>query len=541
MDVRMDVLNRLNGFVDQVIENDRFATNLLALAAVLTAICFVWLVMRQIVAWIAGRPGQGTAWPWMNQTIEFLARQARALLGWLTFTAVTGAVMVGAAYHLAGRDIQADWRAWQNNLTWAQVEGLVWRGGELLVLAVTAWVAVRTVRRARKLLERRAARVLGRDLDTEVAARWFGLLERYALAVVLIAAGMAASHLAGFGWLTLAPGLFALRVISILAAARLLTLACRALSHPVAEMGERRLAGTRFVEYWQRLTRMFPLGERCFEAAVYIQAASLCVQEMRQFAFVALYGPKIVQCIGIFFGTRAIIELLQVLLNELFGLTGDGRTTDQKKQTLVPLLHSGCQYVLYFGALVMMLDVLGQDTKWLLAAAGTLGLAFGLGAQTLVTDIVSGFFILFEGQYLVGDYVEVGGAKGNVEAIAVRNTQIRDDQGKLYIIPNGQIKQVVNYSKGYVNAVVDIRVPLRGEVEEMHRAMTEAGRILRQTRREVLADTSVQGLVELSLAEITIRAVTKVRPGSHQIIENEYRRILQQVLNQPASPALRAA
>jgi small-conductance mechanosensitive channel len=528
----MDLLSRARQFVDQVVENDRFAGNLLAMAALLMAICFLWLALRRFVAWIVGRPEQATSHAWLNQILDFVARQARALLGWLTFAAVTGTVLIGSAYHLAGRDIQADWRTWQERLTWAQVEWLAWRTGQFVALVVTVMVATRAIARARKLLQQQAARLLGHELGEDAATRWFGLLERYSLAVIFISAGMAICHLLGFGDAILPPGLFVLRVISILAAARLLTLASRALTEPITLQGERRLGDTRFLEYWQRLTRLFPLGQRCFEAAVYIQAASLCVQELHQFAFVALYGPKIVQCIGIFFGTRAIIELLQVLLDELFGLNGECRTADQKKQTLVPLLHSGCQYVLYFGALVMMLDVLGQDTKWLLAAAGTLGLAFGLGAQTLVTDIVSGFFILFEGQYLVGDYVEIGGAKGNVEAIAVRNTQIRDDQGKLHIIPNGQIKQVINYSKGFVNAIVDIRVPLRGEVETTHRAMSEAGRLLRQTRREVLADTQVEGLVELTLSEITIRAVTKVRPGTHQIIENEFRRLLQQVLAQ---------
>src|SRR5437870_12878427 len=97
---------------------------------------------------------------------------------------------------------------------------------------------------------------------------------------------------------------------------------------------------------------------------------------------------------------------------------------------------------------MIMMDVLGIDTRPILAGVSILGLAVGLGAQSLVTDVVSGFFILFENQYLVGDYIQVGDAVGVVEAVGIRVTHIRDGQGKVYIIPNGQLKVVVSYSKG---------------------------------------------------------------------------------------------
>src|SRR5207342_3255972 len=142
-----------------------------------------------------------------------------------------------------------------------------------------------------------------------------------------------------------------------------------------------------------------------------------------------------------------------------FGLYKGGKVKSQKERTLVPLLHSTCQYVLYFGAGVAMLRALDVDTTPILAGAGILGLGVGLGAQSLVTDVVSGFFILFETQYLVGDYVQVGDAAGIVEEVSLRVTKIRDGKGKLYIIPNGQIKGVVSYSKGYVNAVVEVKMP----------------------------------------------------------------------------------
>jgi small conductance mechanosensitive channel len=277
--------------------------------------------------------------------------------------------------------------------------------------------------------------------------------------------------------------------------------------------------------------------------AVYISAAVLSVHELHFISFVADYGEKIVKCIGIFFGTRVVIEVLQVLLNEMFGLYREDNRTSQQARTLVPLLHSVCQYSLYVGGAVWMLQVLGFPAEPILAGAGIIGLAVGLGAQSLVTDVVSGLFILFENQFLVGDYVEIGSARGIVEAVEVRHTQIRDDHGRLHIIPNGQIKQVVNLSKGFILAIVDVDIPSGVDLEAYLRTMAEAGKLLRKSRPEVLADTVIQGLVGLTLSNTTVRATTKVKPGTHQQMENEYRRILKGLLDQMngETPERRAA
>ncbi|HZT83056.1 MAG TPA: mechanosensitive ion channel family protein, partial [Gemmataceae bacterium] len=307
------------------------------------------------------------------------------------------------------------------------------------------------------------------------------------------------------------------------------------------DLGTRYLGRGRPQRYWERVVRLFPFGERCFEAAVYILTASRAVGELHFIAVVADFGPRLVECIAIFFGTRVLIELSHVLLHEAFGLFDPEAEQNQKGRTLVPLMHSVCQYVLYFGSAVVMLGVLGVDTRPILAGAGILGLAVGLGAQSLVTDVVSGFFILFENQYLVGDYVKIGDATGVVEAVGIRVTQVRDGQGKLHLIPNGQIKGVVNYSKGFVNAVVDVRLPAGGDLEGLFRAMAEAGRRLRQARREVLADTEVHGLVDLGASDMTVRAVTKVQPGTHETMANEYRRLLKQALDEASRPARAAA
>src|SRR5205814_4857684 len=133
---------------------------------------------------------------------------------------------------------------------------------------------------------------------------------------------------------------------------------------------------------------------------------------------------------------------------------------------------------------------------------------------------------------------------GRVEAVGIRHTQIRDAQGKLHIIPNGQIKAVVNSSKGYIIAVVDVRLPATGDLSGIVAAMREAGaRLGRERGDDVLAETEVQGLVDLGTTEMTVRAATRVRPGAQAAMQNEYRRLLKEVLDErrdAAGPRLAA-
>ncbi len=117
---------------------------------------------------------------------------------------------------------------------------------------------------------------------------------------------------------------------------------------------------------------------------------------------------------------------------------------------------------------------------------------------------------------------------------------MRDEQGRLYIIPNGQIKTVTNFSKGYVNAVVDIKVPTSTSLDRVMRDMAEAGRRLRVSRHEVLADTLVKGLVDLTPGDMVVRALTKVQPGTHLAMQQEYRRLLKAVFDETQAADNRA-
>ena len=127
-------------------------------------------------------------------------------------------------------------------------------------------------------------------------------------------------------------------------------------------------------------------------------------------------------------------------------------------KTLAGLVNSSISYTLTFVFGIMLLKALRLDPLPLLTTASVAGLAVGFGAQKLVKDMISGFFILLENQYGVGDYVTVGAVTGTVEEVGLRTTRIRDDAGKLYILSNGDITQVCNQSRGAVASFVEIGV-----------------------------------------------------------------------------------
>jgi small conductance mechanosensitive channel len=518
--------------IADVLANGHLATNLIAVHGLITLQVLVAVILRRLLHHGHRRLTRVAGQSWVGTISGTAAHHVRNLIFWMTLIAVATTAVAGVAYHLLGRNARHDLARWYGQLTLEELIQFSARAVVLVAVAAGAWLAARLVRHYRTRLEMHSKARLGRTGREEAVHHWFTVLERFLTGAVYLLALWIAGRVVGFGpWVDAVIG-FVLRVATILVVARLLTLGSRTLSRTVAELGDRHLGKGKFRHYWERLTRLFPFGQRCFEAAVYVTAASLCVRELHFVNGIADFGPKIVHCIGIFFGTRVLIELLHVLLAEAFGLYREDRPVDQKGRTLVPLLQSVSQYALYFGSALTMLGVLGVDTRPILAGSAILGLAVGLGAQNLVTDVVSGFFILFENQYLVGDVVKIAEATGTVEEVGIRVTHIRDEHGKLHIIPNGQIKGVISYSKGYVNAVVDVRLPSGRHLEDVFRAMAEAGRRLRASCPDVLADTEVKGLVEFGTSEMTVRAVTKVRPGTHGAVQSEYRRLLKEVLDE---------
>ena len=215
------------------------------------------------------------------------------------------------------------------------------------------------------------------------------------------------------------------------------------------------------LKYLGGLQHLLPLTKRAAEYFIYVGAATLVFSQVT--ARLAKLGAITVRVIAIFFISRVVIEVCKLFINEFFLAPTDDEEPEmarqaKQRQTLAPLVLSLLRYAVYFAALVMVMREAGINPMPLLAGAGILGIAIGLGAQTFIMDIVSGFFIIFENLFFVGDFIECAGVEGYVEEVGIRITRVRDRTGKLHSIPNGEIRKVASHSQGFINAVVDVNI-----------------------------------------------------------------------------------
>ena len=176
-------------------------------------------------------------------------------------------------------------------------------------------------------------------------------------------------------------------------------------------------------------------------------------------------------------------------------------------KTLAGLVKSSLSYILNFVFGIMILRALRLDPIPLLTTASVAGLAVGFGAQKLVKDMISGFFILLENQYGIGDYVTIGAVTGTVEEIGLRTTRLRDDVGKLYILSNGDISSVCNQSRGAVASFIEIGVASTADITHVTEIINQAGDELarKQPALGLAAPPIVQGLGAMDATKLTLR------------------------------------
>ncbi|HVX89238.1 MAG TPA: mechanosensitive ion channel family protein [Gemmatimonadales bacterium] len=210
---------------------------------------------------------------------------------------------------------------------------------------------------------------------------------------------------------------------------------------------------------------------------------------------------------------------------------GDDSTltaAEKRGQTIAQLLRSVGRVVIILIGLLLTLNLF-IDIGPLLAGAGILGLAVSFGAQSLVKDVISGFFVLFENQFAIGDVVEVAGKSGVVEGMTLRVTQLRDLEGRVHVIPNGQIGVVTNMTKGWSRAVLEIGVAYETDLD---RALTT----FRAAAAEFAADPAwaplldgapeVPGVERFEDSAIVIRILLRTLPGKQWEVAREFRRRL---------------
>jgi small conductance mechanosensitive channel len=198
----------------------------------------------------------------------------------------------------------------------------------------------------------------------------------------------------------------------------------------------------------------------------------------------------------------------------------------QRAETLGVVLRSLLSGVIWTVSVVLILGELGINLAPLIASAGIAGIAFGFGAQSVVRDFLAGMFVLIEDHYGVGDYIDAGEASGTVELVSLRATRMRDASGVLWIVPNGEIKRVGNYSQLYSQTRMRFEIAYDADVDHAMRVIKDVlDEVWRENREDatVIEEPTVLGIDEFGESSVVISAVIKTDPSEQWNVGREIR------------------
>ncbi len=205
---------------------------------------------------------------------------------------------------------------------------------------------------------------------------------------------------------------------------------------------------------------------------------------------------------------------------------------DRRLHTLAGVAKSAVRYTLDFVAVVTAFSFLGVDTSSLLLGAGVAGLAVGFGAQNLVRDVLSGFFLLFEDQYGVGDYVNLGGVEGIVEDVGLRTTKLRSFGGELEIIPNGSVQRVTNYSRGPLRVLFEVNIPYEEDTARAMNLIQQALDRVRAAKDAIVEGPRVLGVSSLGPTGVRVMVWARAKALEHWDVEREMKLAIKEALGQ---------
>lgn len=195
---------------------------------------------------------------------------------------------------------------------------------------------------------------------------------------------------------------------------------------------------------------------------------------------------------------------------------------DGRIRTIYTLVNNIFHYTMLFFLIYAILSLFGIPVGTLIAGAGIASVALGLGAQGFVTDVVTGFFILLEQQFVVGDTVKIAGIEGTVHAIGLRTTQVISTDGTLHFIPNRNITIVSNMSRNPMRAVINIRIEPKTNIEQMTQIVKHVNDQLAKDHPDIVSGPTIQGVVDIGKGELVFRVVIMVKNGAQAIVQREF-------------------
>ncbi|MFE6074913.1 mechanosensitive ion channel family protein [Paenibacillus sp. NPDC057886] len=230
-----------------------------------------------------------------------------------------------------------------------------------------------------------------------------------------------------------------------------------------------------------------------------------------------------IRIVIIFIITRIVIKIVSRIIDRTMARKQEGkiRVNPRRFITVGELMKNATSITCNFIMILLLLSEINVKVGPLLASAGVLGLAIGFGAQGLVKDVITGFFIILEDQFAVGDVIQTGTYKGTVEVIGLRTTKLVSWQGEVHIIPNGTIASVTNFSMSNSLAVVDI--PMKGEqtLDESVHLVKRALAGIEDRDLNIVKVPDVLGIQSMSTSEYVVRIVAECLPNSRASVERQ--------------------
>ena len=249
-------------------------------------------------------------------------------------------------------------------------------------------------------------------------------------------------------------------------------------------------------------------------------------------------GIRLARIIGIIAGAYVIVKIVNLAVAQMEHMVdGKGLTLSEaqkRAKTLGKIINSAAVVIVVSVSIMMILSEFGMDITPIITGAGIVGLAVGFGAQNLVRDIISGFFLILEDQIRVGDVAKINGIGGSVEDIRLRTTILRDAEGTVHIFPNGEIKQVANLTKEFSYYLIDLGVAYKENVDRVMEVLSRIGEDLQKDPEYsplILAPLEVMGVDDFSSSQVTIKIRIKTLPLKQWTVGRELRRRIKNVFD----------
>lgn len=292
----------------------------------------------------------------------------------------------------------------------------------------------------------------------------------------------------------------------------------------------------------ERANRYQPFVRGALKAVVYVVAVFSIFEAWGLGTFAWLFSPigghivsELVILVLIIAGAFVLWEMVSMLIERALVCESRKEIGNTRMLTLLPLFRNVVRITLAVIATMLVLSQIGINIGPLLAGAGVVGLAVGFGAQTLVRDVITGAFILFEDAISVGDWVTAGGYSGTVERLSVRTLTLRDQAGTVHLIPFGEVTTVTNHNRDYGYALIDVGVAYRERYEDVVQALQDVATELRRDETwgpKITGELEVIGMNNLADSAVEIRVRLKTLPMRHFAVRRAFLERMKRVFDE---------